>query len=114
MGCAASLLPCRLRTGSIATRRRSRAARSCPRKCDEAAALTLLRRHPLLIRRPLLEVDGVRRVGFDVAAIDAWIGLGTDLPGEDMEACQHGKDGHVCQGHDHDHDHDGHGRDCGC
>jgi len=74
-----------------------------PEDCDEAAARALLRRHPLLIRRPLLEVEGVRRVGFDVAAIDAWIGLGADLPGEDMEVCQHGKDGHVCQGHDHEH-----------
>jgi nitrogenase-associated protein len=83
-----------------------------PEECDEATALTLLRRHPLLIRRPLIEVEGVRRVGFDVAAIEAWIGLGADLPDENMEACQHGKEGHVCQGHDHDHDDHGHG--CGC
>jgi len=74
-----------------------------PEQYDEAAALALLRRHPLLIRRPLLEVAGVRRVGFEVAAIDAWIGLGADLPDEDMEACQHGKEGHVCHGHDHEH-----------
>ena len=74
-----------------------------PEECDEVHALTLLKKHPLLIRRPLLEVDGVRKVGFDVAAIDAWIGLGADLPDEDMEACQHGTDGHVCQGHHHDH-----------
>jgi nitrogenase-associated protein len=81
-----------------------------PADYDEAAALALLKKHPLLIRRPLLEVDGVRKVGFDVAAIDAWIGLGADLPDEDMEACQHGQEGHVCQGHAHDHpcghDHD--------
>jgi nitrogenase-associated protein len=81
-----------------------------PEECDEATALALFQKHPLLIRRPLLEVDGVRRVGFDAAAIDAWIGLGGDMPDEDMEACQHGTDGHVCQGHAHDHpcghDHD--------
>lgn len=81
-----------------------------PADYDEVGALALLRKHPLLIRRPLLEVEGVRKAGFDVAAIDAWIGLGAELPEEDMEACQHGTDGHVCQGHHHDHpcghDHD--------
>jgi nitrogenase-associated protein len=74
-----------------------------PADYDEIGALAMLLRHPLLIRRPLLEVEGVRKAGFDVAAIDAWIGLGADLPEEDMEACQHGQEGHVCQGHDHDH-----------
>ena len=89
-----------------------------PADYDEAGALAILVRHPLLIRRPLLESDGVRRAGFDVAAIDAWIGLGgTELPEEDMEACQHGLAGHVCQGHAHDHpcghDHDHDGHQCG-
>ena len=74
-----------------------------PEAHDEASALALLRRHPLLIRRPLLEVDGVRRAGFDAAAIDAWIGLGGELPDDDLEACRHGQAGHVCRGHDHDH-----------
>lgn len=90
-----------------------------PEECDEATTLALLKKHPLLIRRPLLEVEGVRKAGFDVAAIDAWIGLGgAEVPDEDMEACQHGKDGHVCQGHAHDHpcghDHDHDGHQCGC
>lgn len=74
-----------------------------PEECDEAMALALLQRYPLLIRRPLLEVDGERRAGFDVAAIHAWIGLGDELPDDDPEACQHGQDGHVCAGHDHAH-----------
>lgn len=74
-----------------------------PEECDEATALALLQRHPLLIRRPLLEVDGERKAGFDAAAIHAWIGLGTELPDEDVEACRHGADGHACAGHDHDH-----------
>ncbi len=71
-----------------------------PEELDEATALALLQAYPLLIRRPLLEVDGVRRVGFDAAAIDAWIGL-PDAPKEDnLEACSHGADGaHRCQGH---------------
>ncbi|HEX8986587.1 MAG TPA: ArsC/Spx/MgsR family protein [Rhodocyclaceae bacterium] len=70
-----------------------------PDSLDEETALGLLQRHPLLIRRPLLEADGVRRAGFDVAAVHAWIGLGLNPPGDDMEACQHGTEGHVCQGH---------------
>ena len=39
------------------------------------SALALMLADPLLIRRPLIEVDGRREVGFDAAAIDAWIGL---------------------------------------
>ncbi len=73
-----------------------------PEECDEATAVALLQRHPLLIRRPLLEVDGERRVGFDAAAIDAWIGLRGIAAADDLEACRHGADDHVCAGHDHD------------
>jgi len=62
-------------------------------KVDEA--LDLLLENPLLIRRPLLEVDGERQVGFDAAAVDAWIGLkGAELPGGNLEACVHGPEGH--------------------
>ncbi|MDO8931074.1 MAG: ArsC/Spx/MgsR family protein [Rhodocyclaceae bacterium] len=81
-----------------------------PEDCDEATALALLQAHPLLIRRPLLEVDGVRRVGFDAAAIDAWIGLAGAPLDDNLEACRHGTDGHRCSGHDgesggeHDHE----------
>lgn len=74
-----------------------------PEECDEATALALLQKYPLLIRRPLIEVAGERRAGFELAAIDAWIGLGAQRPEEDMETCQHGRGGHICQGHDHDH-----------
>ncbi len=70
-----------------------------PEDFDEETALALLQRYPQLIRRPLLEVGGVRSAGFDVAAIHAWIGLGPNPPDDDMEACQHGREGHVCQGH---------------
>lgn len=73
-----------------------------PADCDEATALALLQAYPLLIRRPLLEAGGERRAGFDAAAIDAWIGLGGALLGDDPEACRHGADGSPCFGHDHD------------
>lgn len=47
---------------------------------------------PLLIRRPLLEVDGTCRAGFDLQVIDDWIGLSIPkaMAGEDFEACRHG------------------------
>jgi nitrogenase-associated protein len=77
-----------------------------PEACDQELALALLQKHPLLIRRPLMEVDGKRHVGFDAAAVHAWIGLpGVAIEG-DPEACRHDT-GHHCQGHE-----DGHGH-CG-
>ena len=41
------------------------------------SALALLLAEPLLIRRPLMQRtdDGSRHVGFDTAAVDAWVGL---------------------------------------
>ena len=58
-----------------------------PEELDEPTALALMRDNPLLIRRPLLKVGDERHVGFDPAAIDAWIGL-REVPDEDLEACQ--------------------------
>jgi len=43
------------------------------------AALAMMLAEPLLIRRPLMEVAGERRVGFNAAEVHAWIGL-TDAP----------------------------------
>jgi len=60
---------------------------------DEADALAMMCANPLLIRRPLIEVDGTRAAGFDEAAIAAWIGLaaappiGEDCPKSDAEPC---------------------------
>ena len=67
-------------------------------------ALHLLLDNPLLIRRPLMEVENERRVGFDVAAVDAWIGLNNvELPEGDIEACVHGPEGHgSCGSHAHE------------
>jgi nitrogenase-associated protein len=46
-----------------------------PETLSSDHALTLLLTHPLLIRRPLLQVGDQRYVGWDDRAIDAWIGL---------------------------------------
>jgi nitrogenase-associated protein len=59
-----------------------------PEELDEPTALALMRDNPLLIRRPLLQVGDERRVGFDAAAIDAWIGLAR-IPEDNIEACRH-------------------------
>ena len=51
-----------------------------PAALDASAAMALLLQDPLLIRRPLMQRtdDGTRHVGFDTAAVDAWVGLGTN------------------------------------
>lgn len=48
-----------------------------PEALSAETALTLLMAEPLLIRRPLMlnAADGSRHVGFDTAAVTAWIGL---------------------------------------
>ncbi len=76
-----------------------------PARFDEASALTLLLASPILIRRPLLEVDGVCRAGFDAAAIRDWIGLSA-MPGENLEACAHDAGGAECSAHGDDHPHE--------
>lgn len=55
-----------------------------PDRLNAEEAMALLLADPLLIRRPLLEVDGVRAVGWDPDRVAAWIGLndGVDRGGE--------------------------------
>jgi nitrogenase-associated protein len=72
-----------------------------PETLEAEAALALLAAEPLLVRRPLLEVDGQRRAGWDPDGIAAWIGLNPDI--DPNVACNHhGKPHH----HEHDHQHD--------
>ena len=49
-----------------------------PESLSAEAALTLLLNEPLLLRRPLMQRtdNDSRHVGFDTAAVDAWVGLG--------------------------------------
>jgi nitrogenase-associated protein len=51
-----------------------------PDLLDADTALALLLDEPLLIRRPLMQRadNGSRHVGFETAAVDAWVGLGTN------------------------------------
>ena len=61
-----------------------------PETLSANGALILLLANPLLIRRPLLEVAGVRYVGFDAAVIETWIGLNGVAVPADIGGCQHG------------------------
>ncbi len=70
--------------------------RSAPRVRDgeidcerltETEALVLMLADPLLIRRPLMDVDGDCRVGFDQVEVDAWIGLTNTAASADLETC---------------------------
>lgn len=63
-----------------------------PHRLTGEEALALMVSEPLLIRRPLMQVGDVYRVGFDQAAVDRWIGLASKMPGrenkrEDLETC---------------------------
>jgi nitrogenase-associated protein len=49
-----------------------------PEALERDAALAHLLAEPLLIRRPLMEANGVRMVGFDMARVHAWLGLRGD------------------------------------
>jgi nitrogenase-associated protein len=71
-------------------------------------ALHLLLANPLLIRRPLMEIGEERMVGFDTAAVDAWVGLNNvELPEGNIEACVHGPEGHgSCGSHAHEDEED--------
>jgi nitrogenase-associated protein len=59
-----------------------------PGALDEDEALALMVSDPILIRRPLMEVEGLRCCGFEPGPLlDA---LGVDLAaGEDLQSCSH-------------------------
>lgn len=67
-----------------------------PEALDEAAALGLMLADPLLIRRPLMDVDGQCRAGFDPDAVDRWVGLAGKIPCENLEACSMENSGLPC------------------
>lgn len=60
-----------------------------PEKLDAASAVALMLAEPILIRRPLMEAEGARAMGFDPAYVDAWIGLSNPrVGGADLETCR--------------------------
>ncbi|MGB8276934.1 MAG: ArsC/Spx/MgsR family protein [Methylovirgula sp.] len=60
-----------------------------PAGVDAATALALMLADPILIRRPLIETQGRKVMGFDAALIEDWIGLGDPKArGIDLESCR--------------------------
>lgn len=57
-----------------------------PEKMGERTALALMLADPLLIRRPLMELDGKRIVGFDTERVERW--LGTSLAARAQDGLQ--------------------------
>lgn len=68
-----------------------------PDTLSEAEALRAMTEDPLLIRRPLMEAEGQRRVGFDLIEVDAWLGLQSLLPQQDVETCTRARPGTACR-----------------
>jgi len=60
-----------------------------PSQLDEQTALNLMINDPLLIRRPLMQIDSIhKKVGFDRDKIATWIGLeATNTSQQDLEIC---------------------------
>ena len=55
---------------------------------DKNDVLELMIADPLLIRRPLLQVDQTYKIGFEYNIIDTWIGLNpVNFSSEDLETC---------------------------
>lgn len=63
-----------------------------PAKLDETSALALLVAEPLLIRRPLIEADGQRCIGFDNPFVAALLAGTTNEVGENCSR----PDSHPC------------------
>lgn len=46
-----------------------------PELTDAESAMKLMLKEPLLIRRPLIDAEGRKEIGFDQALIQTWLGL---------------------------------------
>ncbi len=66
-----------------------------PEAVEAEAAIALMLAEPLLIRRPLVEVEGARCAGFDREPVTSL--LGPALPGaRALEGCSHPGEAHPC------------------
>lgn len=59
-----------------------------PTNLSESEALALMLEDPLLIRRPLMVCEGQSKVGFDLAEVNAWVGLDQQDTSLDMQTCR--------------------------
>ncbi|OSM02220.1 ArsC/Spx/MgsR family protein [Magnetofaba australis] len=68
-----------------------------PERMSAAQALDAMCAEPLLIRRPLMQVDADKRCGFHPLDVDAWIGLTkTEQTNADVESCPKTHDAAPC------------------
>lgn len=70
------------------------AGRVVPEQMDAERALALMLADPLLIRRPLLDVEGRRSVGFEAADVMDLLGIDLNTAQADESCPRH--DGHRC------------------
>ena len=56
-----------------------------PEQLDANTAVQIMLQEPLLIRRPLIDADGHKEIGFDRDLIHKWLGLTPS--GSDLENC---------------------------
>jgi nitrogenase-associated protein len=69
-----------------------------PEALDARSAIAELLADPLLIRRPLMQrADGARMVGFEIADVERFVGLGAQAPAaSSLEGCANGARGGGC------------------
>lgn len=68
-----------------------------PNSITELEAISAMVDDPILIRRPLLESDGIRIAGFDPVLVDAWIGLTPGSAERDWETCKRSETSTRCK-----------------
>ena len=66
-----------------------------PDTIEALHALSLMLRDPLLIRRPLMEIEDRKYLGFDAELLGAFIGLASP-PEKPLEGCSHAGTDKVC------------------
>lgn len=68
-----------------------------PTLMNEEQALEAMCKEPLLIRRPLMQVGNEYCIGFDMAWVDAWIGLKVVNTDQDLENCPRSHEKENCK-----------------
>jgi len=69
-----------------------------PETLDAEQAIALMLAHPLLIRRPLMQVDQQKLAGFDEQQVHHWIGLSAAPHPDDLESCPNRQHAVSCHG----------------
>jgi nitrogenase-associated protein len=67
-----------------------------PDTLNEQQALTLMLEHPVLIRRPLMQVGEQRVAGFHQEHVNEWLGLTTRNTTQDLESCPRSASSSAC------------------